>query len=1113
MIVIARVNWDVIPLDCQYEILKKVKAGAGLAGFVPAGTKPYLERVLRRKQPGPDPSESVLSGVPFTALPAFSGATAAAGMCKKHFRYAHFGEGRVLLFKGIRVPGWQGLVPRTQGDVLEVKMIEYDYYLSLAIKAILWAAEKEAPVRVAAASPILTADRATADARRVPFVLHSHGPIRNAKLKFVLRDSDNAIQHTETRPSSVAAGDTRAEFAFPAVPAGRHFADLWVLRGGQVAGWGSVAVDVTSPCRIADLALAKESFATDEALSGTVSLEGVRAGMTLRVEHFDNHRRLLAATDIRLTDGQANAEFSMKGIRTLSILQVVSAALREGDAVIATVRKLVPVEDFFPDREDVRFVMWQSLPATNYLSRYVAREHYRSGVDTQYTGMSKWAFLANLWHLPYAIRFTDVKTDGYNPKKGRAKDDFVREPCLTDPEYLAKVKARLVRRAKQAAPFSTNDFSLGDECHFVSGRHDLCFSPTCIKSFQHYVETEYAGDLARLNKEYGTSYKSWGEVMPGKLDDAKKSGRYAAWVDHRLHMESVWAGIHGYGRQVIKEIVPSARVGYEGSDTRIDSYRAADHYKLMKAMDLNNIYFRRYIVDAVRDFGGPGILFGGGWTGGYPSNMNDPYMRWFPWMTLFRGANSFWIWMGFGGAGGVMAYDLSLYPYYAAHCEEVREIKRGIGKLINLSQYQNDGIAILHSPASVHVNTITEGMPKINDAYSGLSCLLEDIGLQCRILASEEVKSGALRNGRFRVLFLCMAQAMSDAEASEVRSFVERGGTVIADVRPAVTNEHGTPRPRGALDDVFGVQQRAAAAFRDSKVHVETGALAFTGELPEYCVDDSLQLTSGKPCGKADATPALILSSHGKGKAVLLNFAFVQYYDRRKGWWFGRCKAEDRQIDYIGWQGGAALRAVMRGLLKRSGTEAPVTVDPELPMCQIGRFKQGNCDLVGVLPSLPRISWAYTFREAEVPPAESGRVRFGKTAHIYDVRAGQYIGKASSCDTMLRAGSAKLFALAPYRVTALRLRAPSTIPQGKSAALTAAVEADGKPGLHIFQLTFLGPEGKLQKHYTRNVKAAGGIFKGEWTPALNDALGPWQVVARDVMSGQTARATVQVMRR
>ena len=78
---------------------------------------------------------------------------------------------------------------------------------------------------------------------------------------------------------------------------------------------------------------------------------------------------------------------------------------------------------------------------------------------------------------------------------------------------------------------------------------------------------------------------------------------------------------------------------------------------------------------------------------------------------------------------------------------------------------------------------------------------------------------------------------------------------MIADVRPAVTNEHGTAREGGALDDLFGIQQDKTAAFKVSEVAI-TGA---QGKLPEYSVDTSLKLAGGTARGRADKTPTMII--------------------------------------------------------------------------------------------------------------------------------------------------------------------------------------------------------------------------------------------------------------
>ena len=44
--IVGNVKWDSFPLDCRYEILKKVKAGTGLVGYMPNGHDEHLDRLL-----------------------------------------------------------------------------------------------------------------------------------------------------------------------------------------------------------------------------------------------------------------------------------------------------------------------------------------------------------------------------------------------------------------------------------------------------------------------------------------------------------------------------------------------------------------------------------------------------------------------------------------------------------------------------------------------------------------------------------------------------------------------------------------------------------------------------------------------------------------------------------------------------------------------------------------------------------------------------------------------------------------------------------------------------------------------------------------------------------
>ena len=1090
--------WSWKPGTVWFDDVSLVKVGDEGKELAP---NPGFERGPRAED-----AESLAAGVPFRMLPSFRGAKGADDFLRLYCQTMRFGNGRLLLLNGMRVGRHQMLTPGASGDPLAVHELDYDYYLAFAIRGMLWAARREMPVTVAATLPLVTMARDSEAPPSVTFVLSAAKQEPRVGLALVVRNRDGTIMHKASLSKDLGRDRASVEFKLPRLPAGEYFADLCARRDDAVLGWGSAGISITSGTRIEAVTLGQESVELGQPVTGKVTLAGAEKGDVLTITQVDNFGREVARARVPLQTGQAEADFSLRSAaRPLAILQTVVVELRRGPEIVHSRRAGFSISNLYPDREDVRFVMWTTFPNNSFISPLMAHEFDTHGIDTHYTSMSKWAFRGNMWFLPYATRFIDKKTDWYQLKRLRTKEDLVRSPCLTDPTYLAEVREHLTKRAQQAQPFSTDDFSLGDECHFVAGRYDLCFSPTCVADFRKFVKQEY-GDLKKLNQEYGTSYATWDQVVPITFEQAKARGRFAQWVDHRRHMESVWASIYAFSRDVIRGVVPSARVGYEGSDTQIHSYRAADFWKLARSMDLNNIYFRDFLVDAIRDFSDPGSLFGGGWYGGYASNRNDAHMRWFPWMTLFRGGNSFWIWMGYGGAGAVMAPDLSMYPFFKTNTSEVREIKRGIGKLLMTAQHQDDRIAIVYSPSSVHASAITPELPPIEAAVMSLSRTLGDIGLQYRVLAAEQLKAGVLTNERFDVVLLPACQALSDADAAAVRQFVERGGCAIADLRPGVMNEHCTPLPAGQLDDLFGVRQDPAKLEPKSgpvTLSGQTKGIDFKGELPASVGDGSIRTTTGRVLGEVAGAPAVILNGHGRGKSVLLNFSLAGYLEREK--------AVTEEADFARWRVNAAVRELMRQVMAYAGAAAPVAAQPALPRLQVGRFANGEARYVGLLQGLPRPSMDYTLRTAVVPAGQRVTVDFGKAGHVYDVRAGAYLGRVKQAPVDIQPGRAKLYAVLPYRVESLNVAAPKQVRRGQPLRVKLTLRTQGgKPGLHVARVELRGPDRKPVRWYSRNVKLPDGQASVTLNLALNDPVGRWTLHAHDVASGVSSEASFVV---
>jgi hypothetical protein len=719
------------------------------------------------------------------------------------------------------------------------------------------------------------------------------------------------------------------------------------------------------------------------------------------------------------------------------------------------------------------------------------------------------ALRENLRYIPYITRFVDTKTDWCRPKVTRMKGDLVRDPCLTDPKYRDETRQDLHTKSETCKKYSVHDVSLGDECLFVAGPWDLCFSPTCITDFQEYVKKMY-GDLARLNAEYGTSYKTWTEVKPITLDEARKTHNPAQWVDHRRHMETVWATFHGYARQCIREVMPDAHVGHEGSNTEITSFQAGDFWQLMRNMDFDCIYLRPWTIHQLRDFGDPGIMTSY-WYGGYEPDRNEPMQRRAPWFALFSGMNAQWEWFNYGGAGAVVAYDLTPYPFFEGAIEEIREIKTGIGKLIINSRRQHDGVAVLFSPASVHANTYAPVLEntRYENAFGAYLEVTKHIGINVRMIAYEELAQGKLNSGEFKVLMLPICQALSPPEVAEIQKFATNGGTVIADLKPGTCDEHGKLQ-KNALDDLFGVKVAAAGEKKFlGEVSLIPGKAATLPDLvqwnlPNTATDALTAVTTGEQLGHVGDVPAIIINKYGKGQGIYLNFSLAPYMTI----------ASKRGRTAQDYEDGEPLRQLMRALLAKAGVKPLVTLHPQIASADIGRFTSGPAEYIGILQDLPEDPMKYTRKEERAPGARLYSVNFPHESHLYDVREHRYLGRTDKTLTSIAPARAKLFAMMPYRIDGVNISSNEEVRRGEILRYKIELQHGETQALapHVVRLDVLDPDGKPVSCYSQNILLNNGSAQGSIHLAINDQPGQWRLKAREVVSAKETTLSVNVLK-
>lgn len=227
------------------------------------------------------------------------------------------------------------------------------------------------------------------------------------------------------------------------------------------------------------------------------------------------------------------------------------------------------------------------------------------------------------------------------------------------------------------------------------------------------------------------------------------------------------------------------------------------------------------------------------------------------------------------------------------------EAANKIGPLMRGAEWKHDGVAIYYNHASIQLGWILDAeahgktwVNRNNDERLSSAAnvrlawenMLRDSGVQYSYLSYVDAIQGGIPS-EYRVLILPACLCLSEVEARVIRSFCERGGTVIADYMPGLWDQHGKGRAEGGiLDGLFGIEHksswRASDVFGDRLwVEVNQDANYSWTSFEEF-------LTKENTCRKDPAgfhvavrsLPTNRVSAFGKGKAVLMNLS-PQWYN------------------------------------------------------------------------------------------------------------------------------------------------------------------------------------------------------------------------------------------
>jgi hypothetical protein len=1050
------------------------------------------------------------------------------------------GKGRVAAFAYVE----EGFLPAPPDPVESpIDWSYWEYEHALLARTLLWAAGREPAVRLEASRVALGAGGepaslelalTTAEPREVEIEVSAHG---------VLGGQGGVLKETRAlargrSAMSLSADRWRAKAGFSG---GRQIVDVIVREapGGATLDFGAATFEVDKPATVTAVKPNAAAYRAGDTMSIVTRAAGQLEGLKLRLEVRDDLGRLLHAEE-KPTPGERYFFYRLDDF--LGKRATLSASLVDAGGRVVDRKEAAPVVVTPRERRQKEYRASLSFESSRHGQGRIRLRRLRAqGMDDGFT----WGGAVNdgldiprgyfgvYWYdrgpttpegLEKAIaafeRTGDFSGLQYLTKKElyrRTHDTryLVRGPSLDDPQTL-RVLADVSRAAARGkAVYGMDYYFVGDEGSLTSytDEVDFDFGPHALANLRTWLKAQY-GTLEALNRKWRAHYSDWSEVVPATTEEARASGVYPAWADHRTYMETSFANAYKVVRDAVVEADPQGHIALSGTQVTTP-WNGCDWHRLDSVIDDFLSYDGGNQWDLHRSFAKPGARIGF-WTGYGRRGVGVQHEIWSAALSGVLFPNLFWSY-------SVVNPDLT-FSRSGRDMGAVFQALRfeGVGKLLMESERLDDGIAVHYSMPSVHAAGILglhpRGRSEDDDApgfpadRDGWVKSFGDLGLSTTFLSAEQIEAGRLDPGRFKVFVMPFSLALSEKEAAAIESFARAGGIVIADAAPGLFDEHVDWRDEGRLDRLFGIEAPAPRkrSLQDAR---SPGAVRVTAEGKAWGLDEAalqpltafekdIRSTDGRPLLEADGTAAVVARRAGRGSALYLNTLLAGYPLLRKDGY-----------------GGGALRALLGGLLGRHGVKAPVTLrSPKgegVGPARVSRYRFGATEVVAVLLEPTAVEKAYgrdgvtVYDDSKVGPVvrHDVEVRLPRAAHLVNARTGAFLGRGDLTRTTLAEGDALVVALNPAAPGAIGIDGPESAGRGEHPRLVVTSREGGR---RLVRAHVFGPDGVFRPEFARNLLLDGSPATFVVPLALDDAVGTYRVVVEDVLSGARAETALAV---
>ncbi|MFX0061737.1 MAG: beta-galactosidase [Candidatus Hermodarchaeota archaeon] len=453
-----------------------------------------------------------------------------------------------------------------------------------------------------------------------------------------------------------------------------------------------------------------------------------------------------------------------------------------------------------------------------------------------------------------------------------------------------------------------------------SGVGWFCYCRHSRERFRNWLRRRY-DNINSLNTSWYRAYRDWNEVIPPKYVTLST---WRDLVDWQLFNIDKLAEDLKWRAQTVKKVDTEHVVTSHAAISSVfvpplNWYGNPDDWEMAKQVEVwgTSLYpkhiggsmpldsaWRGISLDATRsssnsqgkDYWLGELQSGDGVTGihfGEPVTPQDVQL--WAWSAIAREAKglNYYAWYpmscGYETSGfGMINLDGSITERARAAGEVARIVNQNMDIFLNTKSPQAE-VGIVYNIYSYIMLTCSREHSSdiVSSSMTGIYRALMEENIPVDFIHIKDFTNENVK--KYKLIFMPFSIMMTSEIAEGVKEFVEQGGKLVAEVRPAWSDEKGQSAeviPGFGLHEVFGCKERWIRERKETKLVIESEKEILSSEKMEISgtvyeeTFDQLKDTAKILAHFEDGSPAMIINNYGKGKAILVGSLISRAYEK-----------------------------------------------------------------------------------------------------------------------------------------------------------------------------------------------------------------------------------------